>query len=369
MSRSVRFVDYPLQFAQMEGEILGTIRETLRGGDLILRRQTEAFEANLAAFCGTRYAVGLSNCTDALHLALRAAGIGAGDEVITSSHTFVATAAAIVHAGARPVLVEVGADHNVDPSAIAEAITPRTRAIIPVSLNGRCCDLPRIKAIADRNDLILIEDSAQALGASVAGKKAGSWGLAGCFSFYPAKLLGAYGDAGALVTDDADLAERVRLLRNHGRTPDGRIALWSFNCRIDNLQAALLDVKLRHLPAWLARRRAIAAIYHAELSVLPMLVLPPPPVEDGERYDVYQNYEIEAPDRDGLVSHLKASGVDTLLPWGGKAVHEFADLHLGEFHLPRTERIMRSSLMLPMFPELQDDEVRYVARAVRSFYC
>ena len=368
MSQTVAFVNYPLQFAQMKGEILATVHETLAGGDLILRKQTEAFEANLAAFCGTRYAVGLSNCTDALHLALRAAGIGAGDEVITSSHTFVATVAAIVHAGAKPVLVEVGADHNIDPDAIAAAITPRTRAIIPVSLNGRCCDLPKIKSLADRHELILIEDSAQALGASIGGKKAGSWGLAGCFSFYPAKLLGAFGDAGALVTDDSELAERVRLLRNHGRTPDGRIAQWSFNCRIDNLQAALLDLKLRHLPAWLDRRRAIAAIYARELSVLPMLVLPPPPVEGGHRHDVYQNYEIEAPDRDALAAHLKASGVDTLLPWGGKAVHEFHDLDLGGVRLPKTERIMRSALLLPMFPELQDDEIRYVTRMVRSFY-
>jgi len=368
MSRSVAYVNYPLQFARMEGEILETIRETLAGGDLILRRQTESFEANLAAFCGTRYAVGLSNCTDALHLALRAAGVGAGDEVITSSHTFVATVAAIVHAGAKPVLVEVGADHNIDPDAIADAITPRTRAIIPVSLNGRCCDLPRIKSLADRHGLILIEDSAQALGASIGGKKAGSWGLAGCFSFYPAKLLGAFGDAGALVTDDAELAERVRLLRNHGRTPDGRIALWSYNCRIDNLQAALLDLKLRHLPTWLERRRSIAAIYHGQLASLPMLVLPPPQDGRGDRYDVYQNYEIEASDRDALARHLKASGVDTLLPWGGKAVHEFTDLGLGGFRLPRTERVMRSSLMLPMFPELEDDEILHVSRAIRAFY-
>jgi len=366
VSRVVRYVNYPLQFANMEREILEVVRETLAGGDLILRRQTEAFEANLAAFCGTKYAVGLSNCTDALHLTLRASGIEGGDEVITSSHTFVATVAAIVHAGATPILVEVGADHNIDPEAILAAITPKTRAIVAVSLNGRCCDLPRIKAIADRHNLILIEDSAQALGASIGGRKAGGWGLAGCFSFYPAKLLGAFGDAGAMVTNDAELAENVRLLRNHGRTPDGRIGRWSFNCRIDNLQAALLDLKLRHLPEWLERRREIAAIYHRELSSLPMLVLPP--FDGSDRYDVFQNYEIEAPDRDGLAAHLKAGGVETLRPWGGVAVHEFVDLDLGHFHLPKTESVMRSALMLPMFPELLDDEVRHVARGVRSYY-
>lgn len=366
MNRLVRYVNYPLQFANMEREILEVVRETLAGGDLILRKQTESFEANLAAFCGVKHAVGLSNCTDALHLALRASGIGAGDEVITSSHTFVATVAAIVHAGATPRLVEIGADHNIDPEAIRAAITPKTRAVIPVSLNGRCCDLPRIKAIADRHDLILIEDSAQALGASIGGRKAGSWGLAGCFSFYPAKLLGAFGDAGAMVTDDAELADKVRLLRNHGRMPDGQIGRWSFNCRIDNLQAALLDLKLRHLPVWLERRREIASIYQRELSGAPMLVLPP--LDGADRHDVFQNYAVQAPDRDGLFAHLKAGGVETLLPWGGKAVHEFADLDLGRFSLPRTEAIMRSTLMLPMYPELEDDEVRYVARGVRSYY-
>ena len=366
MNRPVRFVNYPLQFAQMEREILEVVRETLSGGDLILRKQTEAFEANLAAFCGTTYAVGLSNCTDALHLTLRASGVGPGDEVITSSHTFVATAAAIVHAGATPVLVEIGADHNVDPDAILAAITPKTRAILAVSLNGRCCDLPRIKKIADRHDLIVIEDSAQALGASIGGRKAGSWGVAGCFSFYPAKLLGAFGDAGAMVTDDHELAENVKLLRNHGRTPDGRIGRWSFNCRIDNLQAALLDLKLKSLPAWLDRRRAIAALYDQELANLPMLVLPP---RDGrDRRDVFQNYEIEAPDRDGLADYLKAGGIETLMPWGGTAVHQFADLNLGHVHLPKTEAVMRSALLLPMFPELEDDEVRHVSRGVRSYY-
>lgn len=368
MSSRIKFVDYPLHFRTMESEIMKAIHAVLSGGDLILRHQTQDFEAHLAAFCGTKHAIGVSNCTDALHLAYRAAGIGPGDEVITVSHTFVATVETIVHTGATPVLVDVGVDHNMDPDWIEAAITPRTKAIVPVSLNGRACDLPRIRQIADEHGLLVIEDSAQALGAVVGGKKAGAWGLAGCFSFYPAKLLGAFGDAGAVVTDDDEFAEEIRLLRNHGRTAANEVVCWAFNCRIDNLQAAILDLKLKRLSGWLERRRWIAALYHAGLSDLAELRLPPSPEGDTGRYDVFQNYELEAEDRDGLAAHLRGQGVEVMLPWGGKGVHQFPALGLGHFQLPRTEELMRKALLLPMFPELEDREVRRVVEVVRSFY-
>lgn len=368
MTWRVRFINYPLHFSNLKSEIMETIADVLARGDLILRQQTEAFETNLASFCGTRHAVGLSNCTDALRLCYRAAGIGPGDEVITVSHTFVATVAGIVHEGAVPVLVDIGDDHLIDPDEIEPAITPRTKAIVPVSLNGRSCDMPRIMEIARRRGLMVIEDSAQALGAKLAGRKAGAWGLAGCFSFYPAKLLGAFGDAGAVVSDDGDYCERIRLLRNHGRTSDGDIAFWSFNCRIDNLHAALLDLKLRYVPAWIERRRAIARLYRQELGDVRALRLPPGPDGEPDRYDVFQNYEIEADDREGLLEALRAAGIEILLPWGGKGVHQFPRLGLTHFHLPRTEEMFRRALLLPMYPELTDDEVRYVAQVIRSFY-
>lgn len=368
MDWKVKFINYPAHFQSMESEVMGIVHEVLRGGDLILRKQTEEFEANLAAFCGTKHAVGVSNCTDALHLCYRAAGIGPGDEVITVSHTFAATVAGIVHAGATPVLVDVGDDHNMDPDKIEAAITPRTKTIVPVSLNGRACDLPRIINIADRHGLLVIEDSAQALGTVIQGKKAGAWGLAGCFSFYPAKILGAFGDAGAVVTDDGRFAEKIRLLRNHGRTSDGQIAHWSFNCRIDNLQAALLDFKLKRLPQWLERRRAIAGIYQQELRSVAQLRLPPPPEDGADRYDIFQNYELESENRDGLLAHLRSSGVEIILPWGGSGVHQFPALGLGHFSLPRTEALFRKVIMLPMYPELTDDEARYVAGVVKQFH-
>ena len=364
----VRYIDYPTHYQKLRTEILETIDQTLTAGDVMLRQQLTEFEENFAAFVGTKHAVGVSNCTDAMHLTLRAASVGPGDEVITVSHTMVATAAAIHHSGATPVLVDIDRDHTMDIDKMESAITPRTKAIMPVQLNGRVCDMPRLMSIADSNGLLVVEDAAQALGASLGGSKAGSFGLAGCFSFYPAKLLGAFGDGGAVVTDDGDLAEKIRLLRNHGRMPDGDVSGWSFNCRLDNLHAAILDIKLAQLPEWIVRRREIAAIYHEKLQDIDELRLPRPPLDEGDRFDVFQNYEIEAEDRDGLTKHMTERGVETMLTWGGKGVHQFEALGLTNFELPYTDRMFERVLMIPMHPELEDSDVEYVAEVIREFY-
>ncbi|MGH7303311.1 MAG: DegT/DnrJ/EryC1/StrS family aminotransferase [Candidatus Rokuibacteriota bacterium] len=367
MDWTVPFVNYPKQFRAMEPEIMSTVREVLSRGDLMLRDQLRDFETHFAAFVGTRFAVGVSNCTDGLQLALHAAGIGAGDEVITVAHTFVATAAAIHHTGAAPVLVDIGDDHNMDLDGLEAAFTPRTRAIIPVHLNGRLCDMRRLMTIARRRGVIVIEDSAQALGGAYEGQRGGSFGLAGCFSFYPAKLLGAYGDGGAVTTNDEELAGKLRSLRDHGRLPGGEIAGWSFNSRLDNLQAALLDLKLRRLSEWIARRRSLAALYHERLSGLAPLRLPPPPA-DGPYFDIFQNYEVEAEDRDRLVERLRARGVEILIPWGGRGVHQFKSLGLTHHRLPRTDTLFRGVLMLPLHAELEDKDVLYTADVIREFY-
>ena len=368
MDWKVRYIDYPQQYQKTRQEVLDTVDDVLSKGDVMLRQQLRDFETNLAGFVGTHYAVGTSNCTDAMHLTLRAAGIGPGDEVITVSHTFVATAAAIHHAGATPVLVDVGDDHNMNGELAEAAITPRTKAILPVNLNGRLCDLPRLLDIAEKHNLVVVEDTAQALGASLRGVKGGNWGLAGCFSFYPAKLLGAYGDAGAVVTNSPEIAEKVSQLRDHGRQSDGGISGWSFNCRLDNLHAAILDLKLKYLPRWIERRREVAAIYHEHLSDMPQLLLPPPPSSEGPYYDVFQNYEIECENRDDLREHLRAAGVETLVPWGGKGIHQFEALGLTHFDLPRTEKVFQRALMLPMHCELTDKQVIYVSEEIRHFY-
>lgn len=367
MEWKVRYVDYPAQFRKMEAEIMGTIQTVLSRGDLMLRQQLRDFEAHLAAFVGTKEAVGVGNCTDGLRLVLTAAGVGPGDEVITVSHTFVATLAAIHHVGATPKLVDIGEDHNMNVGLIEQAITPRTKAILPVHLNGRLCDMERLMRLAEDRGLLVIEDSAQALGASFNGTRGGAFGLAGCFSFYPAKLLGAFGDAGAVVTNSPEIAELVRQLRDHGRMGSD-IARWSFNSRMDNLHAALLDLKLKYLPAWIERRRQVAGIYHRLLADIKELCLPPPPETGGPYFDVYQNYEIEADARDRLVACLREAGIETMIPWGGKAVHQFQALGLSHLRLPRTELLIRRALMLPMTTEITDEQVEYVASVIRKFY-
>lgn len=367
MNHGVPFIDYPTHYHRLAAEIDVAIKEVLSRGDLILRDQVRQFESNMASFLGVNYAVGVNSCTDAMLLSLRAAGLGPGDEVITVAHTFVATVAVIVHCGATPVLVEVGEDFNMDVEQIEEAISPETKAIIPVHLNGRCCDMKKLMDIASEHSLIVIEDAAQALGASFDGNKAGSFGLTGCFSFYPAKILGAVGDGGLVVTNDEELAEKIRLLRDHGRETKEDIALFGFNSRLDNLQAAILNVKFKHLPQWIERRRELARLYHGELADTPHIKLPPPPEPQGRYFDVYQNYVVRAQERDRLVAHLAECGIETLISWV-KPTHFHKALGLGHFHLPKTERISKEVISLPLNAEISNQQVEFVIDSVREFY-
>ena len=291
MEYEVPFVNYPEHYRRIWNEVMDAITEVLSKGDLILRDQLRQFEENIASFVGVKHAVGVNSGTDALFLSLKAAGVGQGDEVITVAHTFVATVSAIVYCGAKPILVDIGEDMNMDVGQVEKAITPRSKAIIPVHLNGRMCDMGRLMEIANKHDLLIIEDAAQALGAKFEGKKAGSVGLTGCFSFYPAKMLGAAGDGGVAVTNNEEIAEKIRLLRDHGyQRSSGDILYYGYNSRLDNLQAAILDVKLKYLPEWIGRRRELASIYHQGLSDLQELKLPPPPRLNDRFFDVYQNY-------------------------------------------------------------------------------
>ena len=363
---SVRFWEPGKEFLRIEDEAIETMRGVLRAGDLIMRQQMLDFEHNLAAFVGTDDAVGVSNCTDGLRLLLEAAGIGPGDEVITVSHTFMATMAVIHQVGATPVLVDVGDDHNMNVDLIEKVITKRTKAIMPVHLNGRLVRMDRVIEIAKAHDLLVIEDTAQALGGSYMGVRGGAWGLAGAFSFYPAKLLGAYGDAGAVVTSDPELATRLRELRDHGRVSKTGFSGWGWNCRLDNLQAAILDLKLKKVPAWISQRRRLAAIYDEALTEVKHVKRPPEP-DGGPFFDIYQNYVIEAERRDDLQSFLASRGIETLVSPGPIPNHK-QPVGLDHFQLPKTEALCARVLSLPLNNELDEDQVLEVAGAVKDFY-
>jgi len=364
--RNVPFFDYPEVFTSDEDALLSIVRDVGRRGAYIMQRDLEAFECQLAEYVGAKYVIGLANATDALHFAVRAAQIGPGDEVIFCSHTMVATPAAVHFAGATPVPVECGADHLINAEAVAEAVTRRTKAIMPTQLNGRTADMDALQTIAEQHGLLIIEDSAQALGSQFKGRCAGTFGLAGCISFYPAKTLGCLGDGGCLITNDSKVREQVLLMRDHGRTSNGDVVMWGLNSRLDNLQAAILTHKLRSYSKDIARRREIAAMYHEMLSNLPSLVLPPAPDSDLDHFDIFQNYEIESKQRNALRDHLKQCGVGTMAPWGGKAVHQFGKLGFAQ-SLPYTERLFERILMLPINTSLSNDDVRYVAQCVLEF--
>ncbi len=367
MSYKVPFVNYPEHYRRIWREVTQTVEEALSRGDLILRQQLRQFEDNIAAFVGTKYAVGLNSGTDALYLSLLAADIGKGDEVITVAHTFVATVAVIVQCGATPILIDVDEDFNMNVDQLEAAISPRTRAIMPVHLNGRLCDMDRIMKIARKHNLLVLEDAAQALGATLDGRMAGAFGLTGCFSFYPAKILGCAGDGGMLVTSDKNVAEKVQLLRDHGVKRDtGEILFYGVNSRLDNIQAAMLDVKLKYLPKWIERRRELASLYEKGLAGIAQVKTPPPP-QAGRYFDVFTNYVIRSQRRDELVAHLRESGVEVLISWP-IPMHHNPGLKLTGFRLPETERVSKDVVSLPLIPEMDNDQVKYVAECIRGFH-
>jgi len=363
----VPFVNYSLQYKKLKTEIDRAIKDVLARGDLILRSDVEEFEKTLADFVGVKYAAGLNSGTDALFLSLKAAGIGEGDEVITVSHTFVASIAAIVQCGAKPVLVDVDEDFVMKMDEVERVITERTRAIIPVHLNGHMCDMEKLMAIAKKHNLIVIEDAAQAIGAKFNNGVAGSFGLTGCFSFYPAKILGCFGDGGAITTNDEEIVQAVRLLRDHGQKTKTELICFGWNSRLDNLQAAILNIKFKYLSKWIKRRREIAKIYHKGLVEIPEVKLPPAPDADSRFFDVYQNYVLRAQRRDELFDSLKEKGVETLIK-DPVPNHWQKGLGLSHFHLLNSEKFAKEVISLPMYPELTNEQVEYVIDCVKGFY-
>lgn len=366
MPYHVPFIDPRSHYAKLKPEIDRAIIECLTNGDLVNRHQLKDFERHLAEFVGVKYAVGVNSGYHALLFALLGAGIGAGHEVITVAHTFVATVSAIVHCGARPVLIDVGPDFNIDVDLIERTITPKTKALLPVHLNGRVCEMDRILAIADKHGLAVIEDAAQALGATFDGKCAGSQGRAGCFSFYPFKVLGGFGDGGAITTNDSQLARMATLLRYNGEDREtGEYHYHGQTALLDNVQAAVLDVKLRHLPDWIAHRRRIAGLYRRGLSKIPQLRLPH--FDETRRSDIYQNYVVRTAFRDQLRAYLKEQGIETLVHWP-KPMWEHRGLELTVPDVPETLSICREVLSLPMSAETTEDHVTTTVVCLQRFF-
>lgn len=366
-SRDVPFFNYRHIFTSEEERMISVTRDVGRRGAFIMQKDLVDFESNLAAYTGAKYAVGVANATDGLQMALMAGGIGSGDEVIFCSHTMVATASAIHFVGAIPVPVEAGADHLMNPDAIEDTITPYTKAIMPTQLNGRTANMDALQNIADKHGLMLFEDAAQALGSKFKGKCAGTFGVASCISFYPAKVLGCLGDGGSVLTNDNEVYQNLLLLRDHGRDENGDVVMWGFNSRLDNIQAAILDFQLKDYVQVVERRRAIASLYQEGLGDLEQLVLPPAPDSNPDHFDIYQNYEIEAGRRDELKAYLGENGVGALIQWGGKAVHQFRKLGFTQ-KLAFTDRLFERMLMLPMNMSLSDDDVGYVCDCILDFY-
>jgi len=365
MKTKIKFIDLGTHYKSIRGEILEKFDEISSRGDYILTEELEKFEKNISNYCGTKYAAGVGNCTDALFLSLKALGIGSGDEVITAPNSFIATAGAIVASGARPVFADVRNDYNIDPEIIEKTITKKTKAIIPVHLTGRSADMTKIMEIAQKRGLAVIEDAAQSIGAGYKNKRVGSFGIAGCFSLHPLKNLHAHGDGGLITTSDDAFYEKLLKLRNHGLKNRDECELWGYNSRLDAIQAAIGNIKMKYIDKWAQRRREIASMYKeslAEFAEMP---------EDKEYEEpVYHTFVIQSDNRDELRRYLAERGIET-------KIHYPIPIHLqqpakalgykkGDF--PAAEAQAKKILSLPIYPELSNKQVEEVINGVKSFY-
>ncbi len=364
----VPFLDLPAQNRSIEKEIRAALDEVISGAQFILGPAVERFEAHFARYVGVAHCVGLNNGTSALHLALLACGIGAGDEVITTPHTWISTAWAISYVGARPVFVDIDpATYTLDPANVEDAITPRTKAILPVHLYGQTADLGALAELARRHRLVLIEDAAQAHGARCDGRPVGTWGKLACFSFYPGKNLGAFGEAGAVVTHDEALAKRMRALRDHAQVGRHHHVEIGYNYRMEGVQAAILDVKLRHLDNWNTARRQHAVRYGELLKGVRGLTLPAAPRAEGHVWHLYVVL-VAGHDREAFRHRLHEAGVTTAVHYPTPVPFQPAYEHLGyrRGDFPVAEDVMARCVSLPMFAELTDRQLEQVASSVRA---
>jgi dTDP-4-amino-4,6-dideoxygalactose transaminase len=363
----IPMVDLKTQYALIKDEIDAGLHEALESCAFVLGPKVQAFEQEAAAYLGVRHAIGVANGTEALHLALRAAGVGEGDEVIAPAFTFIATAEAIRYVGAKPVFADIDPrTFNITPETVDAVVTDKTRAVMPVHLFGQPCDMAGLQAVCERHGLLLIEDCAQSFGASIGGKQTGSFGLAAGFSFFPSKNLGAYGDGGLVTTQDDSVAQKVKMLRNHGSELRYYHDMIGYNSRLDELQAAVLRVKLRHIEEFNAGRRRVARLYSEVLTGLPLET----PYEDGVGVHVYHQYTLLSERRDEIMAALQKADIACAVyyPVPLHKQKAFAEDCAG-LSLPVTESVAARCLSLPMFPELTEEQIGEIAGGIRAAVC
>ena len=367
MGQQIQLIDLKRQYASIRDEISTAVFGVLDSGHYILGPQVQKFEQEIADYCATNYAIGVANGTDALLLTLDALGIGPGDEVITTPFTFFATAEVISQVGATPVFVDIDPQtYNIDCRKIEQRITNKTRAIIPVHIFGQPADMDEIVQLAEKHGLLVIEDACQAIGSTYRGRPAGSMGIAGCFSFFPTKNLGGYGDSGAIVTNDEALAKRLRILRAHGSNPKYYHSMIGYNSRLDPLQAAMLSVKLKYLDGWNQRRAELSGRYNQTFKGLPIVC----PYAADHRQHVYHLYVIQSERRNELIAYLNshgvASGIYYPVPLHRQEVYAYLGYEEGS--LPISEHASLRTMALPLYPEMTEDEQHYVIQTVKEFY-
>jgi len=365
--KAIPFFNYPASFISHKKSYINIFSKICSNGKFILQEDLSEFERKISKLIRAKYVLGVANGTDAIWLGLKACGIKEGDEIIIPSHTYVATAAAIKMLNANPVLCECKLDGMMDANDIESRITKKTVAIMPVQLNGRVCDMDKIIKIAKKYKLLIFEDAAQALGAKYRNKHASTFGEFGTISLYPAKLLGCFGDGGLIVTNKLRIYKKLVELRDHGRNKNGIVKSWGFNSRLDNIQAAFLNYRLKNFQKEIMQRRKLEKIYHEKLSSNKNLLLPPIP-STTKNFDVFQNFEILAKNRDQLKVYLKKKKIGTLIQWSGKPLHKINSLKFKKKSLTFTDEYFQKCLMLPMHSFLKKSDVLYICNKINEFY-
>ncbi len=365
--KKISLLDLKAQLAPIRDEVLQAVENVLDSGQYIMGPEVKAFEDEVASYLGVKHAIGVGNGTDALLLALDAAGIKAGDEVITTPFTFFATAETISQLGATPVFVDIDPKtYNIDVDQIRARITDKTKAVIPVHIFGQPANMDEIMSVAEENNLFVLEDAAQGMGSEYKGRKIGAWGHAATFSFFPTKNLGGYGDGGMVATNDDELAQKIRILRVHGSNPKYYHSMIGYNSRLDALQAAILRIKLRHLDNWNDGRREKAELYNELLKDTPVVT----PYEGEDRKHIYHLYIIQAEDRDELMATLKDHGISCGIYYP-VPLHQqevYKDLGYGEGSLPNAEYMSKRTFALPLYAELEDETIRFITDTIKKHY-